>query len=98
MKLLPGSAPKQHEKYIRLFAEGILSYSPEQLSNIASALSLLSIDVDSKSNIVEISPETTDPFVSAIVVQLLTRYLIDYVDPQRYVQPGVRVPKLKRMK
>jgi uncharacterized protein involved in exopolysaccharide biosynthesis len=77
------SSPKTPKKEIKLSKEGILSYSLQEQSNIAGAISLLSAEVDPKSGVIEISAETVDPFVSAIVVEAAQKYLIDYVEDYR---------------
>lgn len=77
------SKPKAPKKEIKLKKEGILSYSRQELSNIAGAISLLSAEVDQKSGVIQISAETVDPFVSAIVVEAAQKYLIDYVEDYR---------------
>jgi uncharacterized protein involved in exopolysaccharide biosynthesis len=77
------SKPKAPKKQVKLNKEGILSYSLQEQSNIAGAISLLSAEVDQKSGVIEISAETVDPFVSAIVVEAAQKYLIDYVEDYR---------------
>lgn len=77
------SSPKTPKKEVKLNKEGILSYSLQEQSNIASAISLLSADVEQKSGVIAISAETVDPFVSAIVVEAAQKYLIDYVEDYR---------------
>lgn len=82
--LIPSSAPKQAGKQVKLpRGSRVLFYSPEQQSNIYQVLSLLSTEVDAKTEIIEISAETIDPFVSAIVIQAATKYLVNYVDDYR---------------
>ncbi|SEJ33302.1 Chain length determinant protein [Dyadobacter sp. SG02] len=77
------SKPEAPKKEIKLQKDGILSYSRQEQSNIASAISLLSSDVDQKSGVIQISAETIDPFVSAIIVEAAQKYLIDYVEDYR---------------
>lgn len=77
------SAPKAPKKETKLKRDGILSYSLQEQSNISGAISLLSADVDQKSGVIQISAETVDPFVSAIVVEAAQKYLIDYVEDYR---------------
>lgn len=81
--LFSSSSSKTPKKEIKLNKEGILSYSRQEQSNIAGAISLLSAEVDQKSGVIEISAETIDPFVSAIVVEAAQKYLIDYVEDYR---------------
>ncbi len=77
------SSPKTPKKEVKLHKEGILSYSLQEQSHIAGAISLLSAEVDQKSGVIAISAETADPFVSAIVVEAAQKYLIDYVEDYR---------------
>ena len=77
------SAPKAKKKENKLKRDGILSYSLQQQSNISSAISLLSAEVDQKSGVIQISAETVDPFVSAIIVKAAQKYLVDYVEEYR---------------
>lgn len=77
------SSPKTPKKEIKLNKEGILSYSLQEQSNIAGAISLLSAEVEQKSGVIAISAETADPFVSAIIVEAAQKYLIDYVEDYR---------------
>lgn len=77
------SSSKTPVKENKLKQDGILSYSRQEQSDIYGAISLLSADVDQKSGVIEISAETVDPFVSAIVVEIAQKYLIDYVEDYR---------------
>jgi uncharacterized protein involved in exopolysaccharide biosynthesis len=77
------SSPKAPAKEVKLKRDGILSYSLSEQSSIAGAISLLSADVDQKSGVIQISAETVDPFVSAIIVEAAQKYLIDYVEDYR---------------
>lgn len=77
------SSPKAPKKEVKLNKEGILSYSLQEQSNIAGAISLLSAEVEQKSGVIQISAETVDPFVSAIIVEAAQKYLIDYVEDYR---------------
>lgn len=77
------SSPKTPKKEIKLNKQGILSYSLQEQSNIAGAISLLSAEVEQKSGVIAISAETADPFVSAIIVEAAQKYLIDYVEDYR---------------
>ncbi|GGM77390.1 hypothetical protein GCM10010967_06250 [Dyadobacter beijingensis] len=96
------SSPKQPVKEVKLSREGILSYSLAEQSQISSAISLLSAEVEQKSGVIEISAETIDPFVSAIIVEAAQKYLVDYVEDyrsskatQREVLLGDRVKEAK---
>ncbi|WP_353721883.1 Wzz/FepE/Etk N-terminal domain-containing protein [Dyadobacter sp. 676] len=77
------SSPKAPKKEIKLKKEGILSYSLQEQSQIAGAIALLSAEVDPKSGVIDISAETLDPFVSAILVEAAEKYLVDYVEDYR---------------
>ncbi len=77
------SSPKTPKKEIKLKKDGILSYSLQEQSNIMGAISLLSSEVEQKSGVIEITAETLDPFVSAIIVEAAQKYLIDYVEDYR---------------
>lgn len=77
------SAPKAAPKEVKLKRDGILSYSLSEQGNIAGAISLLSAEVDAKSGVIQISAETVDPFVSAILVEAAQKYLVDYVEDYR---------------
>lgn len=81
--LFSSSSSKTPKKEIKLNKEGILSYSLQEQSRISSAISLLSAEVDPKSGVIQISAETSDPFVSAIIVEAAQKYLIDYVEDYR---------------
>jgi uncharacterized protein involved in exopolysaccharide biosynthesis len=77
------SSPKVPKKEVKLNRDGILSYSLQEQSSIAGAISLLSAEVEQKSGVIQISAETVDPFVSAIIVEAAQKYLIDYVEDYR---------------
>lgn len=81
--LFSSSSSKTPAKENKLKQEGILSYSHQEQSNIYGAISVLSAEVDQKSGVIEISAETVDPFVSAIIVESAQKYLIDYVEDYR---------------
>jgi len=77
------SSSKTPAKEVKLNQDGILSYTLQEQSNINGAISLLSSEVDQKSGVIQISAETVDPFVSAIIVEAAQKYLVDYVEDYR---------------
>ncbi|SDG08752.1 Chain length determinant protein [Dyadobacter soli] len=81
--LFSSSSSDAPKKEIKLNKDGILSYSLQEQSNVIGAISMLSAEVDPKSGVIDISAETVDPFVSAIVVEAAQKYLIDYVEDYR---------------
>jgi uncharacterized protein involved in exopolysaccharide biosynthesis len=78
----------------KLSYEGIISYTPEEESYIRNAISLVSSSIDQRSGIITITSETTDPFISTIVVELARKYLVQYVEDYRAAKATDKVDVL----
>ena len=90
-RFFPSEPPKAP---VKLTYEGVLSYSPEEQTDIARALSLLTANVDQKSGVIDISAETEDPFVSAIAAENAKQYLMSYVEDYRTTKAQQNVKRL----
>jgi uncharacterized protein involved in exopolysaccharide biosynthesis len=88
------SGPKTPKKEVKLTRDGILSYTLTEQSQIQGAISLVSAEVEPKSGVIEITAETVDPFVSAILVEAAQKYLVDYVEDYRSSKASQRADVL----
>ncbi|QRR03404.1 hypothetical protein [Dyadobacter sandarakinus] len=93
-RIFSGSKKEAPKAFNRLSYTDVLSYSPEEQSNIARAISLFNSTVDQKTGIIQISAETEDPFVSAIIVEIAKRYLMQYVEDYRTTKETQNVKML----